>query len=281
MKSGQILILVLLIVVVSLAVGLSVASRNLTNLRISTQTEESQRAFSAAEGGVEDVLSRLQTLATPGSQSQADLISVGGYNETFDVGDLPTTVKVFGRNVYETTVPLGEVAQVTLVNPGPPPTYYSGILTIQWPKDPHVSLEVTLICENAAPANNCLSPDTQSGTYEQNRYAFQGPNPPADQSATSPYVWQNCIVSSETCSVTIILQTANTNPKILRIKPFHSAVELTVSGSPALPTQIYEINSVAKTDIGITRRVQVTRTALPALPAVFDYVLYSEGDIVK
>src|SRR3989344_396244 len=126
MKSGQILILVLLIVVVSLAVGLSVASRNLTNLRISTQTQESQRAFSAAEGGVEDVLSRLETLATPGSQSQADLISVGGYNETFDVGDIPATVKVFGRNVYETTVEPGEVAQVNLlVNQGPPPTYYT------------------------------------------------------------------------------------------------------------------------------------------------------------
>ncbi len=58
-KSGQILILVLLIVVVALAVGLSVASRNITNLRSSTQTEQSQRAFTAAEGGVEDVLSRL------------------------------------------------------------------------------------------------------------------------------------------------------------------------------------------------------------------------------
>lgn len=283
MKSGQILILVLLIVVVSLAVGLSVASRNLTNLRISTQTQESQRAFSAAEGGVEDVLSRLETLATPGSQSQTDLISVGGYNDTFDVGDTPTTVQVFGRNVYTVQeVKLGDVAQVTLVHPGPPPTYYLGILTIQWPKDPHVSLEVTLICENAAPANNCLSAETQNGTYEQNRYAFQGPNPPSDQSVTSPYTWQDCNVTGDTCSVTIDLRTAGTNPKILRIKPFHNnVIDLTVSGSPALPTQIYEINSVAKTELGITRRVQVTRTALPALPAVFDYVLYSEGDIVK
>lgn len=278
MKSGQILILVLLIVVVSLAVGLSVASRNLTNLKISTQTQESQRAFSAAEGGVEDVLSRLNTI-----KQDSQVLNPGGLDVPVAVGDISATVNVKGRNVYTVQeVKLGDVAQVTLVHPGPPPTYYLGILTIQWPKDPHVSLEVTLICENAAPANNCLSADTQNGTYEQNRYAFQGPNPPSDQSATSPYTWQDCNVTGDTCSVNIDLRTAGTNPKILRIKPFHKKViDLTVSGSPALPTQIYEINSVAKTELGITRRVQVTRTALPALPAVFDYVLYSEGDIVK
>ena len=278
MKSGQILILVLLIVVVALAVGLSVASRNLTNLRISTQTEESQRAFSAAEGGVEDVLSRLETLATPGSQSQADLISVGGYNETFDVGDIPATVKVFGRNVYETTVEPGEVAQVNLlVNQGPPPTYYTGNITIEWPTSPHVSLEVTLVCESSTTVPPCNGGVAGSGSYSQNRLAFQGSGAPADQTGS----WQSAVCSSGTCSAPVPVP-SGTNARFLRIKPFHDTVnKLKVLGSPALPTQIYEINSVAKTNLGITRRVQVTRTALPALPAVFDYVLYSEGDIVK
>ena len=55
-KKGQVLVLVLLVVVVALAVGLSVASRNLTNLRITTQSEQSQRAFNAAEGGNEHAL---------------------------------------------------------------------------------------------------------------------------------------------------------------------------------------------------------------------------------
>src|SRR3990167_6518831 len=139
MKSGQILILVLLIVVVSLAVGLSVASRNLTNLRISTQTQESQRAFSAAEGGVEDVLSRLQTLA---QTQQAALTSGSGYNDTFYVGDLSATVKVTGRNVYETTIPLGEVAQVNVDS-------YTGDVKVEWrfelPSFPFVALEFTVV----------------------------------------------------------------------------------------------------------------------------------------
>ena len=276
MKSGQILILVLLIVVVSLAVGLSVASRNLTNLRISTQTQESQRAFSAAEGGVEDVLSRLQTLA---QTQQAALTSGSGYNDTFYVGDLSATVKVFGRNVYETTVPLGEVAQVTLVvNPGPPVSYYTGNLTIEWQVTPDAPIELTFVCDSISLSNNCTVNSVAGvdhGDYAQNRFAYQAPGSLGGQQG-----FQNCTQIASICSVTINVPSA-AKPIILRIKPFHNAVNLKVYGTPSLPTQIYEINSVAKTSLGIKRRVQVTRTALPALPAVFDYVLYSEGDIVK
>src|SRR3989344_2427210 len=111
MKSGQILILVLLIVVVSLAVGLSVASRNLTNLRISTQTEESQRAFSAAEGGVEDVLSRLNAIS-----ADSRVLDSAGYTlPLIRVGDeIDATVNVKGKIIYKSTVELGKVAQVDL-----------------------------------------------------------------------------------------------------------------------------------------------------------------------
>ncbi|MBI4057941.1 hypothetical protein HY405_01315 [Candidatus Microgenomates bacterium] len=260
MKSGQILILVLLIVVVSLAVGLSVASRNLTNLRISTQTEESQRAFSAAEGGVEDVLSRLNSIAdhiSTGSGSSGCVVT--GLEADCDsvVGDISADVHVKARNVYTTpVVKLGDVAQVNLDG-------YQGTVEVEWPSSPFVALELTLV-------------SLSGSNYTQTRYAYQPPT--GAPQGHDPTNWTNS-TCSDTCSASIDIALGS---KILRIKPFHSdVVDLTVTGSPDLPTQIYEINSVAKTDLGITRRVQVTRTALPALPAVFDYVLYSEGDIVK
>ena len=289
MKSGQILILVLLIVVVSLAVGLSVASRNLTNLRISTQTEESQRAFSAAEGGVEDVLSRLNAISL-----EPAVLDPAGYTlPSIRVGDeIDATVNVKGRNVYETTVPLGEVAQITLINPGPPESYYSGTLSVEWLKtgEEEAAIELTLICDTSTNAANCLSTtaDQKSTAYSQNRFAFMpntisgltgfrdcvtaSPAPPCSIATTAGYQYK----------VSLNLLDVNNKARILRIKPFDKPVSVLISGSASpLPTQIYEINSVAKTDIGITRRVQVNRTVLPALPAVFDYVLYSEGDIVK
>lgn len=52
-QRGQTLLIVVLVMVVALTVGLSVASRSITNLRTTTEEENSQRAFSAAEAGVE------------------------------------------------------------------------------------------------------------------------------------------------------------------------------------------------------------------------------------
>jgi len=299
MKSGQILILVLLIVVVSLAVGLSVASRNLTNLRISTQTQESQRAFSAAEGGVEDTLSRLSAIKTDittgapaGAQSGCNISGMEANCNNRAVGDMHADINVKARNTYETTVPLGEVAQITLINPGPPESYYPGTLSVEWLKtgEEEAAIELTLVCDTSLNAANCFSTsaDQKSINYSQNRFAFMSntisgmtgfrdcvtasPAPPCSIATTTGYQYK----------ISLDLSDPNNKARILRIKPFYKPVSILISGSGTpLPTQIYEINSVAKTDLGITRRVQVTRTALPALPAVFDYVLYSEGDIVK
>lgn len=55
-QSGQALLIVVLIMVVSLTVGLSVVSRSITNLRTTSEEESSQRAFSAAEAGVEQAI---------------------------------------------------------------------------------------------------------------------------------------------------------------------------------------------------------------------------------
>lgn len=56
-QSGQILLVVVLAAVVALTVGLSVVSRTITNTRITTDEADSQKALSAAEAGVERLLS--------------------------------------------------------------------------------------------------------------------------------------------------------------------------------------------------------------------------------
>lgn len=50
------LLVVVLTMIVALTVGLSVVSRTITNLKLSRQNEESQRAFQAAEAGIEQAL---------------------------------------------------------------------------------------------------------------------------------------------------------------------------------------------------------------------------------
>jgi len=60
-QRGQILLIVILVMIIALTVGLSIASRTITNIRIARQNEESQRAFQAAEAGVDQALNRVPT----------------------------------------------------------------------------------------------------------------------------------------------------------------------------------------------------------------------------
>lgn len=55
-NSGQIVLGLILIMTVALAIGLSIVQKSLVDVSTSTKVEESSRAFSAAEGGVEKAL---------------------------------------------------------------------------------------------------------------------------------------------------------------------------------------------------------------------------------
>lgn len=62
-QRGQAVLIIILVMVVAVTVGLSIASRSVTNLRTATEEENSQRAYSAAQAGIEKAL--LSGCATP------------------------------------------------------------------------------------------------------------------------------------------------------------------------------------------------------------------------
>lgn len=267
-RQGQVLVLVLLVVVVALSVGLSVASRNITNLKTATQTERSQKAFGAAEGGVEDVLSRLGDIASdPGKQGQ--LSSTGGLDEQVPVGDLTANVNVKASSDFRATIELGNVGQVQLNGAT------AGRIMIQWAKasDP---------AESASPASIIVTEYiVNGGIYTQNRYAWAGVSGRANETGfslpPSPPP-PECISEFVRCAIISI--TADST--YLRIRPLWSKTSVSVTGlGGQIPIQTYSLESTAQTEEGIARRVKVTRNALPALPAAFDYALYASEDINK
>lgn len=268
-KSGQILILVLLIVVVALSVGLSVASRNITNLRTSTQSEQSQRAFSAAEGGVEDVLSNLSNIA--GNPSVA---SESGLDLSVPVGEITANVNVKASNIFEAVIEDGTVGQVNLDG-------YGGNITVEWIKtddssensSPRASMEFTFVCENSS----CLG-TSGTGSFSQHRLAYQAEDI-SGQSGFSQCT-RNPSGSDFYCKVTVDVPSSS-NAKFVRLRPFWKKATIRVTGGNNFPVQTYDVVSTATTELGITRKVQVTRTALPQLPSALDYVLFSESDIEK
>lgn len=78
-QRGQALLIIVLIMVVSLTVGLSLALRSITAVRVATEEDNSQRAFSAAEAGIERVLKSNTAITSPVSlqnNSSIDSVSV-------------------------------------------------------------------------------------------------------------------------------------------------------------------------------------------------------------
>lgn len=268
LKSGQVLILVLLTVIVVLTIGLSVASRNITNLRTTTQTEQSQRAFTAAEGGIEDILANIDEIS-----SLSNVTSEEGYTNKVTVGDLEATVNVKASSIYDGAVSLGDVLQVNLVYADGSIIATPNVIQIEWAKninlgeidfaeDGPASIEVTQIY----------------GSNQQERFYFEGITA---RSGENGAVAGTCTAASGEFArcAQVALQP---NAKILRIKPFWANTTVQVAGAGFdLPVQWYDLTSTAQSEIGVTRSVNVRRSALPRLPAIFDYVLFSETDLEK
>ncbi len=90
-QKGQILLIVVLIMVVSLTVGLSVISRSITNLKISTEEADSAKALSAAEAGIQRQLQSSTGLSSTFSNNTSyttDIAAVGGTSILLNGGNL-------------------------------------------------------------------------------------------------------------------------------------------------------------------------------------------------
>lgn len=110
-ESGQALLLVLLSIGVILTVALSVVSRSITDVSTTTKDEESLRAFSAAEAGVEQVL-RTQIAALPQATTQPTT-SIGNSQTNFTarLDSYPENPREF---LYPTELASGDTATVWL-----------------------------------------------------------------------------------------------------------------------------------------------------------------------
>jgi hypothetical protein len=270
-QKGQALIILLLIMVVGLTVGLSIATRTITDLRISTQTEESQKAFSAAEAGIEDALRR----ELSGGLTVTGTFGTGATQSTYTT----TVASISGATfVVDKPVEKDDVAQICIkVATICPTASVPTSVNIYWVKqggELPASLEIAQVYETG-------------GNFQIAKDSFNDPtmtplpsngfrNDPSHGSFTLPG-------GGPTFSNKVTI-TLSSEPRILRIRPFYNAttiaVEVALPVGTTLPTQSYKITSTGTTG-QITRKIEVTKS-LDALPPIFDYVLYSgTGDIKK
>ena len=242
-QSGQVAVVVLLIMVVLLTIGLSLATRTTQELFLSDQQADSARVFNAAETGIEQALSEV----SEGYQ----VMTVDGVDVAFNVQ---------GSARLETRITEGASLHLNL-------TGYANDITFEWSTEADCGDRASLVAHIfyddggttrslAMPfgpscdghTDNFIDANTIGGAPYYHRYVLQAVDIPA-------------------------------GAMFMRVRPVYNNTDILVEGGLGFPTQYHIISSTANYAEGDEERnIEVSRT-LPAGPAYMDYALYSGGGI--
>jgi len=273
--SGQTLLIILLIAAVILTVGLAIASYSITDIKISQQEEASARAFSAAEAGIEESLKvGSATDVTVGSITAKVSEVIQGGGQDFNFGELK-----FASGELANVWLIGHTAEGDL---DPAQKFGGSQIKICWSESSMVSdanppaMEVSLIYKDV------------TGLYKFIRDGFDPKNGRTigfgnvDSSSGT-----NCgnLAFAKDINLTsgAFLLPAGATPYLLRLKLLYNSESqpMAVLADNDLPNQGKCFDSAATiTDSNITRKVRQCQF-FEAPPAIFDYVLFSTGDLTK
>jgi len=268
-NSGQALLVILLVMAVGLTVGLAVISRSITDISISRQEEESARVFSVAEAGIEQAL-KLGYAPEGG-------IDVGGITATVTKTDLGKSLGFAFPGEYG----VGDIQTLWLVEhkeDGSLDTsnkYSASTIEVYWGKEGGIvpALEVTLIYEQSGVKIMRWALDPDPDSERDNN--FDNDISPGSQLGGKSFKYKKslnlpCAVTGVLCYALRLRLLYNNQPQILGVK-----------GVSGLPSQgaCYE-STATNPQTGVTRKVRQCQLH-KAPPEIFDYVLYSEKDLIK
>jgi hypothetical protein len=307
-EKGQALIILLLIMLVALTVGLAITQRSLTDVASSNKVDQSSRAFSAAEAGIEKALQLGgPTTVTSGelqSQASASVRSSGLLPKSGQALEYPP--------IGKETVAQFWLADPKTVPPNPPTTSYPAntALTIYFGRgnqganpyfntqDPDLpAIEVNLIsCVTSGgvcngtyksyktfydPVNsrtgvngNNFTPVGSNGTCQN----FVGPFNTSNSRSADP----NDKDRYFRCGVTITTPVGE-EPIMIRARVLYTNTAQPIAVAPA-PGQNLPQQAEIYTSIGLygntQQKIQVFKMQY-VVPAYFDYAIFSAGDISK
>lgn len=264
-ERGQILLVVVLTTIVALTVGLSVASRTITNLKISKQNEESQRAFQAAEAGVEKVIQQTGNQNELCANNECSLSNGSTFKTTItqESGSVPfllnngeAVVQDVGQDVWLSNYPDYSSPTNGAVSP----------VTIRWQNGQNTcngtGSSVTPAIEIILLTGNVANPTITKHLYDSCAGRISGSEAPG---ATGGVIEGVNFTSSATLS--------DSNMLIMKIIPLFNSVKIGVEGN--MPPQGNVIESIGSS--GDTKRKIVYFESYPQLPPeIFPYVLISQ-----
>lgn len=276
-KKGQITLLAVILGVLGLTLGLSVASRSLSDLRQASTVDFGTKALAAAEAGAEYGLNQLAVnpavaITNPCDSSDGTELTTGANSLVFgdELGIESLKYKIcqstgsFARN--QTEVPQDEVYQVDFSAAAPTQS-----LGIFWKGDAN-GIVVSALYRD----------------YTVNRYAFQAGSAlgassnfqSVGNSGTPCDTFTPIKGNTSSSAIPQFSGAASNTLLLLRVMPVGGSADILVCGG-TFPAQYYEVISRAETTNGTIKRIKVTRDVSGTMPAIFDNVLYSGGDIIK
>jgi hypothetical protein len=296
-QSGQALMIVLLALAAVGAVALTISSRSSTDIAVTTDVEESQRAFSAAEAGVEKILYD-RSIVSGGQASGAVGSSDAQFSATTTYVPESTNQRQFQ---YPFPIVAGESATLWLmghtadnqltcsggstVTPGDPESCFNGAqISMCWGAlggSTRSAMEVSVYYENAAGLSRikriAVDPDSSHSN------AFSAPTASNETTGVCTvggkrYAYQTDINFS---SMGIANYASTGALQMIRVKSLYNTipVELAFSSSVNLPIQGIRIDSAGSAGSS-TRRINAY-SLFPAIPDMFDAALISPPGLTK
>lgn len=264
-RSGQALILILLVMAVSLTLGVSVASRSIATLKQVSFSAQSAQALAFAEAGTEEALKCLDdgSCAAPYDPAAADLTGDG-------TNDFDYRITAIGGAVLDVFPPLSRDETIELSLSGYPsstPVYLSWVNTANAAElaDP-AAVEIAAIY-------------LEAGTYKILRYAYD-PNAAraAENGFFAPFTGSfsvNGVTYRYRVSVSVPF-----TPIALRVRPLYSATASTfvfsAEAGRSLPTTGSRIESSGFSG-SVIRKIEVLRTN-SSLSELFDFAIFSGSE---
>jgi len=253
MQSGQIGVIILLIMVVLLTIGISVASRTTQDLFLAQQQVESTRVFNAAEAGIEQALG--SDFDFEGTTFEGTINDFSGTN--VDVAYSIEKVNQLQTRLFEM---VGVKIDVTGSIPG-------NTLDLRWSQE-----------------NDCGSEDVASLVVT----SFSE-TPEGVRAYTQAY--SGCDRSDGFTPASNVdldglrrraIMTIPDDTTFVRVTPLYNDTHvLIVGGNWTLPVQGFMIRSEAENTQGDEYRAVEVNRSLDSTPSVMDYALFSGNGIIK
>ncbi len=297
-QTGQILLVLLLVMTIGLGVALSIIGRSLSDISSSTKVEQSSRAFSVAEAGIERVLR--------GDQTNVDFLSENqSQAQVYDSGLLPAA-GVALEYPYPPGISKEEIAQFWLANPitippsSPPTKYYTqSSIDIYW------GLPNLSAADQAALEATVIYLNSNNGSIQSYKFWY---DPNVTRAGTNGFAVPTCSTTIPTppafivntifgpnrpfyCKATLNLGSLVPNPAdvllAIRSRFLYTSVSQPIALVPlggcgqscSLPPQAEIYTSTGSS--GDTQRTVQLFSEIKVVPFYFDYAIFSKGDITK